>query len=123
MTRPKTSYLQLVFTSPAPGQEDAFNQWYDAVHIPEVLQMPGFVSGQRFRLAGPETSTGPRYLAVYQIESDDIDATLATIKDMAPGRTKSPAIDTSVSVVRMYEALGDPVLPTPYSHDDQEQGA
>ncbi|WP_345634669.1 DUF4286 family protein [Rugosimonospora acidiphila] len=103
-----TRYLQIVQTSPSPGSEEEFNEWYDTVHVPEVLRMPGFISGQRFRLVDADPSEGPRYLAVYEIESDDIAATLDTIRDTAPGRTKSTAIDTSVSIVRMYEPLGEP---------------
>jgi hypothetical protein len=105
-------YLQIVFTSPSVDSETEFNAWYDNVHVPQVLEMPGFLSGQRFRLIDSDTSEGPRYLAAYQIESDDIDETLQTITDMAPGRTKSAAIDISVSIVRMYEALGEPQFST-----------
>lgn len=99
------NYLHLVLTSPTPGAEDEFNEWYDNVHVPEVLQMPGFLSGRRFRLVSPDPADSPRYLAVYEIESDDIQATLRRIPEMAPSRTKSTAIDISVSVVRMYEAI------------------
>jgi hypothetical protein len=100
------NYLQLVLTSPVPGAEDEFNDWYDNVHVPEVLQMPGFLTGRRFRLVSPDPADSPTYLAVYEIESDDIQATLRLIPEMATSRTKSPAIDISVSVVRMYEAIG-----------------
>ncbi|HEY0246636.1 MAG TPA: hypothetical protein VGC45_00105 [Gryllotalpicola sp.] len=101
-------FLQIVFTQPSPDSDAEFNDWYENTHVPEVLRMPGFLSGQRFTLVDSNPPfAGPQYLAVYEIESDDIDATLTTITDMAPGRTKSPAIDTSVSVVRMYEAIGE----------------
>jgi hypothetical protein len=99
-------YLQLVETSPVAGAETEFNRWYDGVHVPQVLTMPGFLTGQRFRLIGDDPAFGPRYLAVYEIESDDIAGTLRTIRDTAPTRTKSPAIDVAQSVVRMYEVLG-----------------
>ncbi len=99
-------YLHIVQTSPTPGREDEFNEWYENVHVPEVLRMPGFLSGQRFRLAAEDPFSGPRYLAVYEIESDDIAATLDTVRNTAPARTKSGAIDTSVSVVLTYEPIG-----------------
>lgn len=99
-------YLQIVQTAPVAGAEVEFNHWYDQVHVPQVLSMPGFLTGQRFRLLGDDTAPEPRYLAVYEIESDDIPATLRTIRDTAPSRTKSPAIDVNLSVVRMYESLG-----------------
>ncbi|MFC4243619.1 hypothetical protein ACFOYW_09565 [Gryllotalpicola reticulitermitis] len=100
-------FLQIVSTQPSPDAEPEFNDWYENTHVPEVLRMPGFLTGQRFRLVDSVPPfDGPQYLAVYEIESDDIDATLRTVIEMAPGRTKSQSIDTTVSIVRMYEALG-----------------
>jgi hypothetical protein len=100
-------YLHIVQTSPTPGREDEFNEWYDNVHVPEILTLPEFISGRRLRLVADDPFEGPRYLAVYEIESDDIAATLRTVKNTAPARTKSGAIDTSVSVVLTYEAIGE----------------
>jgi hypothetical protein len=114
-------YLHLVLTSPTAGREDEFNEWYENVHVPQVLRMPGFLSGQRFRLVDSTPSDLPRYLAVYQIESDDIDGTLETIVATAPTRTKSGAIDISVSIVRTYEPIGElQTIPAPETPTTQE---
>jgi hypothetical protein len=99
-------FLQLVQTAPVVAAEAEFNRWYDEVHVREVLTMPGFLTGQRFRLLGDDPAPQPRYLAAYEVESDDIAATLRMVRDTAPARTKSPAIDTGLSLVRWYEALG-----------------
>ncbi len=100
-------YLHIVQTSPVSGREDEFNDWYENVHIPQVLRVPGFRSGQRFQLVTHDPFAGPRFLAVYEIESDDIAETMQTIRMTAPARTKSGAIDTSASVVLMYEPIGE----------------
>jgi hypothetical protein len=113
MTARVGKYLHVVFTNPTEGSEDEFNEWYSTVHLPEVLEMPGFVSGQRFKLLDPEHLDGPRYLAVYEIESDDIDATIQMIPRLAPHRIKSPAIDTAVSDVRTYEPIGERLVARP----------
>jgi hypothetical protein len=116
-------YLHIVQTSPTPGREDEFNQWYENVHVPEVLSLPGYISGQRFRLVAADPFEGPRYLAVYEIESDDIAATLDAVRNTAPARTKSGAIDTSVSVVLTYEAIGElhhPITPATTPNTIQE---
>jgi hypothetical protein len=112
------TYLHIAMTTPTAGSDEEFNRWYDTVHIPEVLQMPGFQSGQRYRLVTDDPTDEPRYIAVYEVESDDIEATVEMIARLAPGRTKSPAIDTRKSIVRTYEALGDRQLsaPTPLEH-------
>jgi hypothetical protein len=68
----------LALTNPAPGQEDAFNAWYDQDHLREVLQYGvGMTGGRRFRLADAQRPghTPPwRYLAWYDLEADDLAA-------------------------------------------------
>jgi hypothetical protein len=39
--------LLLVFTNAAEGREEEFHRWYDEVHIPDVLRVPGVESAQR----------------------------------------------------------------------------
>jgi len=69
-----TAYIQTVVTAPVVGREDEFNRWYEDTHLPEVLQVPGFVAGRRYALTGPGAADGPRFLAVYEIETDDLAA-------------------------------------------------
>jgi len=69
--------LFLVFSNATAGQDAEFNQWYDSVHVPDVLDVPGVESAQRYDLAPmevPEYEGAPppplpahRYLAVYQL--------------------------------------------------------
>tara|TARA_R110002167_G_scaffold223876_3_gene429242 strand:- start:1012 stop:1341 length:330 start_codon:yes stop_codon:yes gene_type:complete len=56
--------------------EDAWNRWYDEVHLPEALACPGVLAGRRYRAAGP-AATGDHgaramdeartYVAVYEL--------------------------------------------------------
>ena len=55
-----------------PAHEDEFNDWYDNTHIPEITAVPGFVSARRYKTHGG--SGGPAYLAIYEIEADDLRA-------------------------------------------------
>lgn len=59
----------ILFSEMTPGAdfEAEFNAWYDTVHIPERMECPGFVSGQRYH-----RHDGSGYLAVY--EMDDLGA-------------------------------------------------
>ena len=78
-------HLYLALTNPAEGREDDFNAWYDTYHVPEVTRhVPEFVAGRRFVLDPLQRSgTGVgeaapwKYLAVYEVESDDLPATYA----------------------------------------------
>jgi hypothetical protein len=67
--------IMVVQSSPvSPDREDEFNDWYDTIHIPEICAVPGFVSARRYKLPGAAAGTGdaPAYLAVYEIEADDL---------------------------------------------------
>ena len=36
--------LFLVLTNPIEGEDEAFNNWYDTQHVPEVLDVPGVIA-------------------------------------------------------------------------------
>lgn len=58
-----------------PGREAEYHDWYNNLHIPDILRTPGFVGARRYEIQEPRDGRG-RYLAVYEIESDDIEATM-----------------------------------------------
>lgn len=80
------SQLYFVLGNAREGQEDAYNEWYDNVHLPEVLAMPGVLSAQRFSLMTPEFAKSfpakHKYLAIYEFEGD-ADEVMAGIRDAA----------------------------------------
>lgn len=41
----------LVLTSPIPGREAEFNEWYNSMHLGDLVQLDGWTGAQRFRLA------------------------------------------------------------------------
>ena len=67
MVKKKGGALLIVFTDVDIEHDAEFNQWYNQEHLPERLSAPGFLDGARYEaLKG-----GPRYLAVYELESAD----------------------------------------------------
>jgi hypothetical protein len=79
--------IQLVFSNPAEGKDDEFNEWYETVHIPDLLAVPGMLSAQRYDLYDAEIyraegATPPehRYLVIYEMEGD-VDAILLKIQE------------------------------------------
>ncbi len=73
-------YKLLVATNAVAGRDDEFNNWYNNQHIPDALEVPGYVAAQRFALAGVQMPGAPaspwRYLAIYDIETNDLKATM-----------------------------------------------
>lgn len=103
-----TRHLFVVSSDAADGQDDDYHKWYDEEHLPAVLAVPGFVRAQRF-VAVPATRGDlppRRYLTIYEIESDDLPATLAALNDAAKGMHISSALDRTTATSFAYTALG-----------------
>ena len=76
------------------GRDEEFNRWYTHTHLPDLLKAQGVVSARRFFNLNP--GVGPsQYLALYEIESDDIQASIADLK--AHARASFPKGGTSIS--------------------------
>ena len=56
-----------------PAREDEFNEWYNNIHVPDMLEAPGVVQGTRYERMDPSEGQS-RYLAIYEIETDDFPA-------------------------------------------------
>ena len=83
--------LLIVIAEIDSSVEDAWNRWYDEVHLPAALACPGVISGQRYKSDGTLSLTnhGVRnigdtvsYATVYEVSGPE---TLETqeFKDMA----------------------------------------
>jgi hypothetical protein len=71
----------IVFNEPdSPEVEAEYNAWYDGDHVPQILEhVPAITGAKRFRiLPGQEIALpgSPRYLAIYDIEADDLTVAL-----------------------------------------------
>jgi hypothetical protein len=70
----------VIQTDPKLGQERAFEQFYNDIHLREVAQAPGFEFGRRFvALRGDGIPVRPEgewlsNLTIYDIDSDDLAA-------------------------------------------------
>lgn len=101
----------VVQSSPVDGMEDAYNVWYDNTHIPEILEIPGFVSARRFRVreSGPaHDGAAPKYLAIYELDADDVGEPVAELgARMGAGKMdRSEALQrTPAPIIGVYELL------------------
>ena len=101
-------HVLMVMTNPVEGREDEYNTWYDTVHLPEVLQVPGFVAARRYVAGASIGAPSPyRYLAIYEIEADDLTAAVAALQAAAPTLDISGAIDRSEVSAVGFTAIGD----------------
>ncbi len=63
-----------------PAKEGEFNDWYNTIHLPDVLETPGFVRATRWEHTAPKEEDA-KFLALYEIETDDIQVTMKALQD------------------------------------------
>jgi len=108
-------YTFVVMTNPTPGKEAEYNRWYNEQHIPDVLNVPGFVCAQRFRLADTQNDVNEKaykYLALYEIETSDLPG---VFKELAARRgtadiVMSDAIDLKGANACVFTPVAERVM-------------
>jgi hypothetical protein len=108
--------IVLVFSAPAsPDREDEYNQWYDDVHLKEVLAVDGFVDGRRYEL-DPDQPRPPApgtplavqpYVAVYEVEAEQVSDAAAALAAALPSMHMSSAISLDPRPTTVYYRLRD----------------
>lgn len=80
--------LSLVTAACRPEVEEEFNRWYDESHVPNLLKVPGYLSGRRFRLVDDPVlahlGMKPKYLALYEIDGPASVPAIADPDRMSP---------------------------------------
>ena len=103
----KKRHLVLILTEPVEGREDEFNDYYENLHLKEVLATTELVSAQRYRLAGEAGEGCPLpYLAVYETEADSADAVIENLNATRAERQQSDALNRHTGRVWVFEEIG-----------------
>lgn len=91
-------YLMVALNGPTGGEvnEDAYNEWYDDIHIPDLREVTGVQWARRFKVVKSKNAQWP-YVAAYEIECDDPDALIQELATKP--RPLSPLLDTSQSAM------------------------
>jgi len=109
-------YTFVVLSNPTtPGQEAEYNDWYNKIHIPDVLNVPGFVAAQRFKVADAQFADGKpahRYLALYELDTDDLKGSLKELQQRigTADMFMSEAIDMKGLAAAMFTPAAERVL-------------
>src|ERR1700749_1626086 len=110
---PMAKYSFVVLTNPTPGKEAEYNDWYNNIHIPDVLNVKGMVGAQRFRLADQQMGGKPQhsYLALYEIDTDDLQETLDDLKSRSgtEDMVLTDAIDLKGAMAAIFTPVADKV--------------
>lgn len=105
-------FKMIALTTPVPGKEEAFHDWYQNVHLPELCGIAGLTGGQRYklvtRLMGSDDN---QWLAIYDIECDDPMTFLGAMGEAATSGklTQSDASDMGTTYTAFFSEYGDRV--------------
>ncbi len=95
--------LSIVSADVDPAHEAEWDRWYTESHLPGVLNVPGYARGARFRILDHPAlagfNTGPRYLAIYECDSEEILPTLV------PGDRIHPEAQAELDRWQAYGAV------------------
>jgi len=91
-------YILLMTSNPKPGQDEAYQDWYDNQHLADVCRIPGITGGRRYVAdEAVQMTTVGRNLAMYDLDTDDPAAVIAELRRRAGGAQMplSPAFDST----------------------------
>lgn len=109
-----TKYKLIALTTPLPGKEDEFHDWYDNTHLPELVNMFDMDGAQRYelvaKLAGSDANP---FLAIYDIETDDPMALLGRMGEAAQAGKMTPPTtqDMATTYTALFGERGERVVP------------
>ena len=109
--------LMMVFSNASsPEQVAEFNRWYDEIHLKEVLGVPGVVAASRYELDDAqmmpgEDGFGRRFLAMYEIEAEDLETVRDLIRATSSDRTHSETLELDpLPAMAIYRSLGERIV-------------
>lgn len=105
-------YTYMFLLNPKAGREKEWDEWHRTHHVPDVLDIPGFVSCRRFRAASAQRDNSvPQWqnMALYEVETDDPVSVFAEIKRrVGTGQiVMSDTADPSRAVAVLWEPISE----------------
>jgi hypothetical protein len=99
-------YVMVAQSQSKEGRDEEYNRWYDTTHLSDICALPGVRSARRFEATPFHVGqAGLRYLAIYEIETDDPAALMGEMrKRAAVGTMKScDALDVKTAILWLYK--------------------
>ena len=78
-------HIVVVLTEPTQGRDAEYNEYYETLHLDEVLATTDWSSAQRFKLSAEQGMACPLpYLAYYEVEADNAESVLENLNTHTP---------------------------------------
>ena len=100
-------HLVLILTEPTEGNEDRYNDYYENLHLKEVLATTDLQTAQRFKLAAQAGEECPLpYLAVYETQAEDAQSVIDNLNASRDQREQSDSLNRRTGRVWVFEEIG-----------------
>jgi hypothetical protein len=92
------------------AREQEFNDWYDNMHLPDMLEVPGMIRASRWASAEPREGQRREYLALYELETDNLAEFDMKVKErgmrtMKEGRFSDLPVFDPQDIPRVYKQI------------------
>jgi len=81
--------ILLSMSNAVAGRELEYSDWYDNVHLPQIVRVPGVISAQRYvydnATLDADDPSPRQYLAIYEIDGDPQTVVRAILDGMQSG--------------------------------------
>ena len=105
-------HILLVMTNAvSEGREEEFNDWYTNQHLYDVVRIPGYKAAIRYVASAAQLAEGRppwKYLAIYEVETDDPAKAAAALSEAAADPNQVPMSD-SLDVPGVYAYFYTPI--------------
>jgi hypothetical protein len=100
-------HLVITHTRPLEGKDAEFNDWYDNIHLAEVLKVEGFVTAQRYRVEPAADGALPElpYIAIYEVETESLSQTMAALRTASRSMDMGDSIDRRSVQQQVFTAI------------------
>ena len=104
-------YLYFAFSDcKDPAREAEFNEWYDTMHLPDMLEVPGMIQATRWTSAESGEGQHRKYLALYELETDDLEEFNEKVRErgmwtMEQGRFSDLPVFDPPDIPRVYKQI------------------
>lgn len=100
-------HIVVVLTEPVAGREAEYNDYYENLHLDEVIATTGWISAQRFKLTDQQGMACPLpYLALYEVEANDPRSVLEGLNATRPQRVQSDALNRKTAGAWVFSEIG-----------------
>ena len=100
-------HIIVVLTEPTQGREAEYNDYYENLHLDEVLATTDCSSAQRFKLSAEQGLACPLpYLAYYEVEADHAGTVLEKLNATRAQRVQSDALNRQTAGVWVFSEIG-----------------